>query len=69
MSVHVAGVVHGFFQGKDTDEDILNYVVGCLEDDGFEYGKEGEEIFETVGMMLVRLRSPAAARPAANQQA
>lgn len=40
-------------QAADVDEDILEYIVNVLEDDGFEYGKDGEGIFDSVGMMLV----------------
>lgn len=40
-------------QAADVDEDILEYIINVLEDDGFEYGKDGEGIFDSVGMMLV----------------
>lgn len=40
-------------QTADADEDILEYIVNVLEDDGFDYGQDGEGIFDSVGMMLV----------------
>lgn len=48
------GVKQVFGQSADVDEDILEYIISVLEDDGFECGKEGEGIFDSVGMMLVR---------------
>ena len=49
--------VRTLFAGKDdVDEDILAYVISCLEDETFEFGSDGEEVYDTVGMMLVRLQ-------------
>lgn len=39
--------------GPDTDEDILEYIVTCLEDESFELGEDGQGVYDTVGMMLV----------------
>jgi hypothetical protein len=38
----------------DSDQDILEYIITCLEDESFEFGKDGQGVFDTVGMMLVR---------------
>jgi hypothetical protein len=48
---HVRGM---FAEKSDVDDDILTYVITCLEDETFEFGKDGQEIFDTVGIMLVR---------------
>jgi hypothetical protein len=39
---------------SDVDEDILEYIVSCLEDDTLEYGEKGEGIYDAVGMVMVR---------------
>lgn len=39
--------------GSKGDEAILDYVVGCLEDEHFEWGPDAEEAFEVFGEMLV----------------
>ena len=49
-----------FAAKEDVDEDILAYVISCLEDETFEFGSEGDEIFDAVGMMLVRSLSATA---------
>ena len=54
MAIAVADAVAGMFAGKDVDEDIINYVVSCLDDETFEFGDDGQEIYDTVGPMLVR---------------
>jgi hypothetical protein len=54
MTASVEQQVRGMFANKpDLDEDILSYVIACLEDETFEFGQEGEEIYDTVGPMLV----------------
>ena len=40
----------------DSDEDILEYIITCLEDDSFECGKDGQGVYDAVGMMLVRFQ-------------
>ena len=55
----IAHQVRSRFASKnDVDDDILAYVISCLEDETFEFGGDGEEIYETVGMMLVRFPPP-----------
>ncbi len=46
-------VVHGLFDGRG-DPTILEYIVGVLEDEHFEFGKDGEEAFDQIGPFLVR---------------
>ena len=57
MSASVEQQVRGVFAKEadkpDLDEDILAYVIACLEDESFEFGNGGEEIYDTVGPMLV----------------
>ncbi len=36
------------------DSTFVDYIVGCLEDEHFEYGEEGEEAFDAIGHFLVR---------------
>lgn len=38
---------------SDSDEDILEYIITCLEDDSFECGEDGEGVVDAIGMMLV----------------
>lgn len=45
----------------DSDEDILEYIITCLEDDSFECGEDGQGVYDAVGMMLVRFPSPCCA--------
>lgn len=47
------GVKQVLGQSADVDEDILEYIISVLEDDGFDFGKDGEGIYDSVGMMLV----------------
>lgn len=55
MGASIEEQVRSRFAGKpDVDDDILTYVITCLEDETFEFGGEGEEIYDTLGMMLVR---------------
>lgn len=42
--------------GNDSDEDILEYIITCLEDESFECGEDGQGVYDAVGMMLVCLR-------------
>lgn len=37
------------------DGAVLEYIVGVLEDDGFEWGDSPESAMEAVGGLLVRL--------------
>ena len=56
MVASVEQSVRSQFAGKEyVDEDIISYVIACLEDESFELGKDGDGIFDTVGMMLVRM--------------
>ena len=43
--------------GSKGDEAILEYVVGCLEDEHFEWGEDAEEGYEVFGEMLVMPRA------------
>lgn len=47
------GVQQVLGQAADADQDILEYVINVLEDEGFEFGKDGEGVFDSIGMMLV----------------
>jgi hypothetical protein len=54
MTACVERHVREVFSDKpEVDDDILAYVIACLEDETFEFGKDGEEIFDNYGMMLV----------------
>jgi hypothetical protein len=46
-----------FGDKADIDEDILAYMITCLEDETFKFDENGEEIYDTVGDMLVRCNS------------
>jgi hypothetical protein len=46
-----------FSDKADLDEDILAYMITCLEDETFKFDENGEEIYDTVGDMLVRCNS------------
>jgi hypothetical protein len=46
-----------FCDKADVDEDILTYMITCLEDETFEFKDDGEEIYDTLGAMLVRCYS------------
>ena len=35
------------------DADILSYIISTLEDEDFEFGKDGEDAFEAIGPFLV----------------
>ena len=48
----VAEAVTSLFGSKEVDEDIVNYVVSCLEDESL-VAATGDEIYDTVGPMLV----------------
>ena len=78
MSASVEQQVRGVFakaDKPDLDEDILTYVIACLEDESFEFGNGGEEIYDTVGPMLVcahivpvqSMAPPLVVHPHANQ--
>lgn len=41
------------------DETVIEYIVGVLEDDGFEWGDSADNAVEAVGALLVRLLSSA----------
>ena len=41
--------------GNKGDEAVLDYVIGSLEDEDFEWGEDGSEAFEVFGEMLVRI--------------
>lgn len=46
--------VRAAFAGRaDVDEDVIGYVVSCLEDDAIDAG-DADGIFEQLGDMLVR---------------
>ena len=61
MSPVRASVRQVLGQAADADEDILEYIISVLEDDDFDYGTDGEGIFDSVGMMLVSCTSVAQA--------
>jgi hypothetical protein len=54
MTAAVEQHVRSVFAGKpDVDEDILTYIIACLEDESFDFGKDGEQIYDNYGPMLV----------------
>ncbi len=38
------------------DETIIEYIIGIMEDEHFEFGDEGEDAFEAIGPFLVSER-------------
>jgi hypothetical protein len=50
---HVRGAVESVL-GKNGDDTIVDYIVSVMEDDDFDFGKDGEEAFESVGPIMVR---------------
>ena len=40
--------------GASGDQDVVDYMVGVLEDESFEFGDDAAEAFEALGPLLVR---------------
>lgn len=53
MPRDVRSAVEEVLGGKG-DSDVLEYVIGCLEDETFEWGEGAEEANDNLGPMLVR---------------
>jgi hypothetical protein len=49
----VRGAVEAVVGTTAGDETILDYIIGVLSDEDFEFGVDGEEAFEAIGPMLV----------------
>jgi hypothetical protein len=45
--------VRALFAGKASDETVLDYVCGILEDEDFEFGDNGDQAYEAIGPFLV----------------
>lgn len=53
MGVDVRAAV-GQVLGGAGDADVIEYCIGVLEDDTFEWGDDAEDANESLGPMLVR---------------
>jgi hypothetical protein len=48
----VQAVVHDVL-GSGGDETIIEYICGILEDEHFEFGEDGADLYEQVGPVMV----------------
>jgi ATP-binding cassette, subfamily F, member 3 len=54
MACNTRTVVEKVLDGQDLDSSLVDYIVGVMDDDDFEFGDDGNDAFDAIGHLLVR---------------